>query len=102
MIKRINNKDWKQYIFKENEGLPQPLIDLCNKENVFRSGFGEWYNDIVWYKGETPETATHWILIVDDGGYFKVGAKYSFWHSSQSGELYEWPQNLFENQFYRI
>jgi hypothetical protein len=54
---------------------------------VFRSGYGEWYNDIVWYKGETPETATHWVLVVDDGRYFRTRAEYSFWHTNESEEF---------------
>jgi|ETNvirenome_6_85_1030632.scaffolds.fasta_scaffold71293_1 hypothetical protein len=38
---------------------------------------GGWVE--AWYKGPDPEAATEWIVVTNDGGYYKVGAQYMVW-----------------------
>ena len=80
----FTSSEWKLF---EGEVLPQSAIDYLQTERAFRSGYGRWLIGACWYKGETPETATVWAIVMDDGDYYKVKAKYAFWHQSLSGKL---------------
>lgn len=85
MIKRIKNKEWKR--LSEDISLPDNLKVILDNNDVFRSYHGEYFNDMIWYKGENSDVATAWTFIMDDGGYYKVHAKYSFWHTNANGNL---------------
>lgn len=85
MIKRIKNKEWKR--LDENSSLPENLKIILDDNNVFSSIHGEYYSDMIWYKGVSPDVATAWTFVMDDGGYYKVRAKYSFWHTNVKGNL---------------
>jgi hypothetical protein len=68
---------WKNF---KGETLPQNCLDYFKDSDIWRSGHAGWI--IAFYYGDKPETATKWAIVLDDGGYFKVGAIYSFWHPS--------------------
>ena len=69
---------WKRF---DGEELPPALLKLMQDADCFRSGHGCWLIGTVWYKGYSLEEATEWVVVMDDGGYYKVWAEYSFWHS---------------------
>jgi hypothetical protein len=45
---------------------------------------GRWYTNMILYKGMFPEDAVDWIFVLDDGGHYKVGTKYSVYHTRDS------------------
>lgn len=47
---------------------------------------GGWCD--AYYKGANPETATEWIVITCNGGFYKVGAQYMMWHPNGSQALW--------------
>jgi hypothetical protein len=78
---------WKNF---KGDTLPQNCLDYFSNQidqsygknlNIWQYGAG-WI--IAFYFGETPETATKWAIVLDDGGFYKVGATFSFWHPSLS------------------
>lgn len=64
---------WNQF---KGQSWPEQADPFADKHDVFKWG-GECL--AIYYKGETMETATDWILILDDGGFYKVGAEYMIW-----------------------
>jgi len=77
-------KKWKKFT---GDKLPQNALDWAKDSNIWASRYGRWVIGFVWYQGETPETATDWIITMDDGSYFKVRAQYMLWHSYGSGKI---------------
>lgn len=77
-IKRYKNKDWKPFL---GEDLPQNIVDILKTQDAFRSGHGNWLIGSVYYKGDTPETCTDIIVVMDDGSYYKCFAEYALWHT---------------------
>ena len=84
IVTRFKNKEWKPLI---SDKLPQNAIDFFESGDIWRSRRGSWLCGSCYYKGATPETATEWIIVLDDGGYYKCFAIYSFWHRSRKGEI---------------
>lgn len=76
--------DWKPF---KGEFLPESAQKFADKGDIFRSKHGNWLMDATFYKGATPETATDWIIVTDDGGYYKCFAKFGIWHTSPKGEV---------------
>ena len=73
---------WKNF---KGETLPENCLKFFEPADIWESGHAGWI--IAFYFGETPETATKWAIVLDDGGYYKVFATYSFWHPSlRTGE----------------
>jgi len=79
------------------ETLPLKCQELCVRADVFRSKYGQWIEGATFYKGTDPETATDWILTMNDGGYYKVRAEYMVWfdlekesHGSFGSGLCRW------------
>lgn len=67
---------WKDLeSFNESGKLPQSALDSI-KADIFQYG-GEV--QVALYRGETPETAKEWIIVTDDGGFYKVDAEYVMW-----------------------
>lgn len=52
-----------------------------------------WYENMILYKGDNPETATDWIFITNNARCYKVGAKYAAWTTRDA--------KLFDNDKYR-
>ena len=76
IIARYKNKEWKPFLEDE---LPKHMVDMLHAENVFEQG-GAWLCGMVYYKGVSPETATEILIVLDDGGAYKVFAQFAFWH----------------------
>jgi hypothetical protein len=74
---------WKPF---KGRILPESARNFSDKGDIFRYN-GHWLMDAIFYKGDTPETATDWIIVTDDGGYYKCFAKFGIWHTSQKGEV---------------
>jgi hypothetical protein len=79
----ITLSGWKRF---EGETLPPQAcvhksIYDTNPEgtNIFTYP-GTWYSDYTYYRGDNPETATEWIVVTDNGGFYKVGAHAMLWH----------------------
>jgi hypothetical protein len=78
LISRIKNKQWKRF---DGEGFPKRMLEVMQEKEVWRSRYGQVYGDTIWYKGNDPDTAEEFCFVMDDGGYYKVFAQYSFWHT---------------------
>ena len=83
--KALKNIEWKKF---EGEQLPKNACYHKSKydptpegHNIFEYG-GCWIE--AYYKGESPETATEWIVVTDNGGFYKVHASYMIWHPNGS------------------
>ena len=85
LVQRYKNKNWKPFL---GETLPENAIKFFETQEAFRSGYGRWLIGSVYFTGsDKPEEATQWIMVMDDGGYYKCFAEYSFWHISKGGNL---------------
>lgn len=77
----LNNSGWKKF---EGVQLP-PQARVHNSQyreeatNIFEYG-GNWVIGWTYYKGNNPETATEWIVVTNNGGFYKVDAEYMLWH----------------------
>ena len=80
---------WKAFL---GDQLPESAIEWTKKHDVFR-GYGSWIIGMAYYMGETPETATRWILVTDDGGYYKVHASYMLWYDTGVDDEYKGLRN---------
>jgi len=78
IISRIKNNEWHRF---DREGWPKRMLEVMNEKDVWRSRHGEVYGDTIWYKGDDPDKAEEFCFTMDDGGYYKVFAKYAFWHT---------------------
>ena len=67
--------------FKKLKGeiLPQAAWDFVKSKNGFKYSNG-WC--AAYYKGNDPETATDWIVVTTDGGFYKVNALYMIWSNN--------------------
>lgn len=73
--------NWQELLPVEgNYKTNQAFQDWAKKKDVFRSGYG--YPYAVYYKGN-PETTTEWIVVTDDGSYYKHGAQYMIWSNTR-------------------
>jgi len=81
LIVRYKNKDWKPFL--END-MTEAGMKFLTEENALRGG-GQWCH--AYHKGSDPKTATEWIIVTNNGWYFKVGACYMIWHRSSSGAI---------------
>lgn len=91
---KASSAGWR--ILKGEEGtlLPQSALDAFKERDIWCSGMSYGgpgkpmvtWRDASWvqamYKGEDPETATEWVIVTDNGGYYKVQAKYMIWVST--------------------
>ena len=78
MIAPTRGTDWTP--FKGTEALPEQLHRLMIKNDMFR-GCGSWLIGTVFYKGDI-NTTQEWIVVTDDGSYYKHRAEYCFWRLS--------------------
>jgi hypothetical protein len=75
------DEDWVEWTVFRGDGIG----DLSGSARNFMQDWGwdpgESYGNVyeAWWRGEDPETAQDWIVVTDDGGYYKVGAKYMVW-----------------------
>jgi len=81
---KTTNPLWKPFL--TDTMLPDSGLKYLNTLDAFR-GYGGPMPGMIWYQGETPETATKWAVVMDDGSYYKVHAKYAFWRPNTEGEL---------------
>lgn len=72
MAKFKPTNGWKQF---EGDEMNSALQKFVKKKNAFKYD-GNWIE--AWYKGN-PETTSDWILITDDGGFYKVDAEWMIW-----------------------
>lgn len=90
---KMSPAGWRSF---KGETLPQTAIDFGTKHDIWRSGSNfskggglDTWRDANWleamYKGEDPETATEWVIVTDNGGYFKVFALYMIWMPNGGG-----------------
>jgi hypothetical protein len=70
---------WKNF---KGETLPQNCLDFFRESEIWKYG-ANWI--IAFYFGESPETATRWAIVLDDGGFYKVDAIFAFWHPYKDG-----------------
>ena len=82
IVDKYKSKTWQKFHGRE---LPAKALEIFKKADIFRSGYGSWYTEGAYYIGPSPEEATEWIIVMDDGGYYKVGAQYSFWRTTPEG-----------------
>ena len=73
---------WKPFL--GTESLPPAAIKYATDNDIFRSRYGSWIIGAVFYRGDI-NTTKEWIIVTDDGGYYKVFAKFSMWHQSVNG-----------------
>jgi hypothetical protein len=84
IIARYKNKDWKPFLKDE---LTEAGMKFLNEQDSLRFG-GCWVLGMVYYKGDSPETATDWIIVTDNGGFFKVNAIAMIWYrNSATGSI---------------
>ena len=59
--------------------LPECALEFLTSKggNKYPGGWSEAY-----YKGKTPETAEDWIIVTNDGRFYKVNALYMIWNSN--------------------
>ena len=81
----LEQTSWKE--FKSKGQLPDSAKWLIEKWNIFRYP-GGW--SLAFYIGETPETATDWIVVTNNGGFYKCFAEYMVWH--RNGNTARWTQ----------
>ena len=67
--------------FKGTDKLPQNAVHLLAEEKCGAGGWCEAY-----YKGDV-NTTKDWIVVMDTGWYYKVGATYMTWYMDKNGEL---------------
>lgn len=77
------NCGWVRFTGEE---LPEIIFKKLEEERAFRSGHGRWFSDLVFYRGDNPETSENWIIIMNDGGYYKVDAEFAFWYTRDPGQ----------------
>jgi hypothetical protein len=69
-------KGWKDFTETSTEfELPKSALDSI-KADMFQYG-GQV--QVALYKGEIPEEAKEWIIVTDNGGFYKVGAQFVMW-----------------------
>jgi len=75
-------KQWKAF---KGQTLPQSALDWAEKfsspdgfRSLWKYAYDGWCN--AYYVGNDPKTATEWIIVTPDGGFYKVHAKYSLWY----------------------
>jgi hypothetical protein len=84
---------WKLYLVngKLPRELPKQLKKLIDANDINPFQYpADWYADMIFYKGD-PETTVDWIFVTTGAGYYKVGTKYSVWHTradNRTGYLY--------------
>jgi len=83
LIRLPKDCEWK--LFKGTV-LPMNAIRLMKQYQILKYG-GSWIIGAAWYKGESPEKATHWSFVTDDAVFYKVRALYGLWHPNPSGEM---------------
>jgi len=66
--------DWVEF---EGDTLPKSAMDFVKGKNGFRYDNG-WTD--AYYEGDDPKTAKNWLVVTDDGGFYKVDAQYMIWH----------------------
>ncbi len=78
--KSIGLSGWK--LFTGEQLPPQACVQKSEHEpnghNIFKYS-GCWIEGYTYYKGDNPETAVDWIVTVDNGGFYKVGAIFMTW-----------------------
>lgn len=60
----------------EGKDLPEQLTQLLTDSNAGK--YGQYFNDLVFYNGDI-ETTKEWVIVFDDGGFYKVGADTMVW-----------------------
>jgi hypothetical protein len=79
----VKKTGWKLFT---GEDLPKSALEFAKLGECFRSRMGAWLIGCVYYKGDV-NTTTDWIIVTDDGGYYKVGAQYMIWHKCSTGKI---------------
>lgn len=69
--------EWKPFLGTDT--LPAMAKEFAIEANAFKSGCGNWLIGCIFYKGDI-ETTKDWIIVTNDGGYYKVDAYYMIWH----------------------
>lgn len=70
--------NWKQF---KGEELPESANKWAEENNIWRSGRAGWIE--AFYEGNDAKAATNWIIVTDDGSYYKVHAVFSVWGSGR-------------------
>ena len=72
----LEKTGWKE--FKSEGQLPQSAKDYFG--DYFKEFFrypGGWNR--AFYRGENPDKATEWVVVTNNGGFYKVFAIYMVW-----------------------
>jgi len=75
----------------KEDRLPQSALNFLDEyENELMGQKGVEFHDSwfeAYYEGKNVEDAKNWIIVVWDGGYYKVDAIFMTWHRNQSGKI---------------
>ncbi len=71
----FNCNGWKEF---EGDTLPDSAQEFI-KSKLLPHNNRNWKHCFAYYKGNDPQTTKNWIIVTDDGGYYKVDAEYMIW-----------------------
>ena len=77
----VMGTNWKWFTGEE---LPQSGIDFLDRIEALKYP-GGYYTNLVYYQGDSPETATKWLFVTANGGFYKVNAIHSIWFTKNDG-----------------
>ena len=77
-------KNFESLEFLNSKTLPPAALAFAEKHNIFRSGDASWFYQMVYYRGDI-NTTEDWIIITNDGGYYKCHASYMMWYLNKNG-----------------
>jgi hypothetical protein len=72
----MNKSKWKLF---RGDTLPQNALDWAGDKDIFNYN-GSWCIGLTYYLGDSPETATDWIITTDNGWAYKVNAIVVVWY----------------------
>jgi len=67
---------WKEFKGENGAMLPDSTDTLTEKTEMFKYP-GGWCK--AFYKGDDPKTSDQWIIVTNNGGFYKIGASYMVW-----------------------
>jgi hypothetical protein len=86
-----DNLMWHDFTPNTTTILPESAQRFIEKRDVSKSGYGNIVQ--AYFRGDI-NTTEDWILVTDDGSWFKHRAKYMVWHKKYI--LARWSDNSLE------
>ena len=80
-IAATKGSGWKQF---KGEDFPPEAVEFFKTHDIWKYS-SSWI--FLYFKGVSPETATNWCVVMDNGGFFKVGAQWIIYFHGQSGQM---------------